>query len=131
MGLREKRLLHNTETEALPALKTELDKLVGTPIEWKIDWASFAANPTATDNLEHQALGRIMSALRRTCRDDIGKKAVREEIQRIDVVNSGNPDDLKISLENGALKVVANWGSDETGSFFTDTEIEHKLENLL
>src|ERR1700733_3049608 len=105
MGLREKRLLHTTETESLPAIKAELDKLASTPIEWKVDWASFAANPTATENLQHQALGRIMSALRGICRDDIGKKAVHEEIQRIDVINSETPDDMKIALENGALTV--------------------------
>ena len=131
MSLREKRLLHSVQTEILPEIQRDLDTLAGAEIELKIDWDSFSTDPVAAGNLQHQALGRIVDALRRVCRDEVGRKAVREEIQRISIVNASGLDEKNVTLDEGTLHVSARWGSEENGAYFTAEELESRLEDML
>lgn len=130
MGLRERRLLHLVQTEYLPQTESDVNALVDGAIGWKIDWDSFGADEISAGNLQHQALGRIFSALRSISRDDLGKQALREHVKTIHLLNS-QTQPKAITLKDGTLTITGWYGSDEPGSYFADTEIEHALEDML
>lgn len=127
MGLKEKRRIHELQTDVVPSLKQQLQELCATDIEWDIDWDSIATSMEALDNIEHQGLRRIYSAFVSVCRDDLGKTAVRDCVKRIAVRNYEQVSDKKIQFNDGILVVNGAWAAGWEG-YPQEQEITDVLE---
>jgi hypothetical protein len=127
MGLQERRWVKQIQDEVIPSFNKDVQEVSGTTPELIIDWASFA-DAASLENVEHQCLGRIKDAIRRTCRDELGKEAVRESLHKIDIKNV-EPAQKKLELVDKTLFVHASWGV--PADYYTDDAIYHALESSL
>ncbi len=132
MGLRERRQVQNYQTTIIPEVRAELQQLAGgAEIAVEIDWSTFENNAEALDQLQHQALGRVVDAVRRICIDDLGKDAIRQGLKVVAVTNVPTVAEKGISFADGRLEVRGAYGTGDSAGMPQDSEIQRLLEDAL
>jgi hypothetical protein len=128
MGLEEKRIRKNLEEEVFPAVTAELENIYGGKPAIEIDWDSFS-NKESMQEIQHQALGRVIDGIKALCIDDIAKEAMQESFKIIYVKNLENKDDRLLDFKDGKLKMETTWT--DFWSIFSAEDIRTKLEESL
>lgn len=129
MGLQEKRLVHQFQTEIVPKYEKEIAEIAGYPIPVEIDWEPIANDRPVLDNLELQALNRTTEVFRSLCGDEVGKEAVKAAVQKIRFSNT-EPDKIFATLRDGVVEIGCSWGLAPEG-ILNQYEIIAALEPLL
>jgi hypothetical protein len=130
MGLIEKRLIKQGQEEWVPEAQKELRELTGSEQVYEVAWDTFSNDEAALNNVRYQGLRRINAAFRVVCSDDLGKEAVKEQVQKVVVRNEDEAGKKGLALKDGAFVVVAAYGKGDAG-YFTDNEIIHYLQRAL
>ncbi len=132
MGLRERRQVQHYQTTVIPEVRAELQRLAGgAEIAIEIDWSTFENSAEALDQLEHQALGRVVDAVRRICIDDLGREAVRAGLKVVAIIDVPTVAEKGISFADGRLEVQGAYGTGDSAGMPQDSEIQHLLEDAL
>ena len=129
MGLAEKRQLAQLRDEAAPKYQRELQEITGSAIVYDIDWDSFANNMSAMNNFESNCLKPLSEIFRKITVDDLGKDAVKESIQTIQLSHGKDANISSFTLLGGVLKMPWDWEG-WPGSFYPDS-VREKIESLL
>ena len=129
MGLAEKRQLAQLRDVTAPKYQSELQKITGSEIVYDIDWASFADNAGAMNNLEAKCLKPLSEVFRKITSDDLGKEAVQASIQTIRLSHGKEAHIPSFTLRGGVLKMPWDWEG-WPGSFYPDS-VREKIESLL
>ena len=108
MGLAERRVVLDFETNALPALKTRIEEAAGAAVPVEIQWDGLCPNGESHLFIECWSaiyFEPLIAALKTVGRDAMGKEALKAGLKKIVVQNTkGNyyADGLA-ALENGSL----------------------------
>lgn len=105
MSLESKRKIKDLTENVLPGRVKEIQEICGSPIPYDVDWASFGDDLEALNFLDNLSCHRLNMALRMICTDDMGKEAVRESVKVVKLKNVAKPDEMGISLADGALQM--------------------------
>jgi hypothetical protein len=130
MGLIEKRLIKQGQEEWVPEAQKELRELTGSEQVYEVAWDTFSSDEAALNNVRFQGLRRINAAFRVVCSDDLGKAAVKEQIQKVVVRNADEAGKKALTLKDGAFVVVSAYGKGDAG-YYTDNEILNYLQRAL
>ena len=130
MGLIEKRLIKLGQDEWVPEAQKELRAETGGEQVIDVVWDGFQSDEAALNNVRHQGLRRITSAFRVVCCDELGKEAVKEQIQKIVVKNTDDAAKKGFELKDGAFTITAAYGKGDAG-YFTDNEIIRWVQRAL
>ncbi len=126
MGLKEKRNRLYLEEEIIPDSKKTLKNLFAGDVDINISWESFATLESMME-IEHQVLGRIISACRDICIDDLAKEAMQESLKSISVINLESSDSKAVTLADGVLLIQEDW----TNTRFPEHDIKNAIESVL
>lgn len=130
MGLIEKRLIKQGQEEWVPEAQKELRELTGSEQVIEVVWDGFTSDEAALNNIRFQGLRRVIAAFRVVCVDDLGKEAVKEQVQKVVVHNADDPAKKGMTLKDGAFALTAAFGKGDAG-YFTDNEIIKWLQRAL
>jgi hypothetical protein len=140
MGLREKRALHDLKTDVQPQRQAELDAILGWHIPMDLDWESFPELEAPIEGFTRDdyaySFELILSVMKPIIADEIGKKAVRENITSIVFVNynktGSDTGGRKVILVQGRLEVHCGWGS-YSSEYYDNyhNEFQRLIEDLL
>lgn len=109
MGLEEKRHIKILQDNVIPEFIKGFNAASGGSVTVNIDWDSFDSKE-ALQEVEHQVLGRILSAVRDLCReDDLAKEAVQEGLKTVTVKNLASAVDKRLNFRDGTLHIEAEW----------------------
>ncbi|WP_458627061.1 hypothetical protein [Winogradskyella sp. PC D3.3] len=131
MGLQEKRAAKAIEDQYLADYQKEINEITGKDIPIHINWDTFEMD--FIKFVPSVCLQRLTDGLKEVCKDDMGKEAIQESINSIEVYcipNEGAEDKKELKLEAGVFSLTACWGGHHSG-FFTDLVIREYLENNL
>lgn len=130
MGLAERRLAEAIKNEQYPEFEKAIHTSAGYPIAMNMDWDSF----TAFDEYPLKRLinyfEEIKTAIADICRDEMGKSALKEKLQTIQLKNSDNSDDVRMVLENNTFSLVVQFAGGTYSSYSGNDMIKY-LEPLL
>ncbi len=129
MGLAEKRALATLQDEIVPKYQADLRGITGNEVTFVVDWKSFSDNLRAMENLEEKCLKPLLGIFRKITKDKIGKEAVAETIQEIQLSQAEDCSIEKFTLTKGALKMPWDWVG-WAGSFYPDS-VQEKIESML
>jgi hypothetical protein len=131
MGLAEKRAIAKIKTEALPRFQAEIDGIAGTHIELTVDWDSYAEQELRVieEHVPERGLAEIVKAIGFICRDDLGKEALRESLQKVELRCPPRSQSNELKFEDKVLTVLLGdpsvtgcWPGDRIATF-----VEEKL----
>ncbi|MFB1485182.1 hypothetical protein [Corallococcus sp. RDP092CA] len=106
MGLAERQELAAFKQDTLPPKVAELREAAsGADLQVTLDEESFTT-VAAIQMLSNGIFDRLIDDLKLVCRDDIGKQAVREGLQRLHLVHQEAPG-YALELKDGTLTVRA------------------------
>ncbi|MEH6704761.1 hypothetical protein [Galbibacter orientalis] len=131
MGLQEKRAAKAIEDQYLGDYQKEINEVVGKELPININWDTFEMD--FIKFVPSVCLQRLTDGLREVCKDAMGKEAVQEVVNSIEVYcipNEGAEEKKGLNLENGVFSLTACWGGHHSG-YFTDLVIREYLENNL
>ena len=131
MGLKEKKAAKSIEDQYLSDYQKEINDIVGKALPININWDTFEMDYIKF--VPSVCLQTLTDGLKEVCSDDIGKEAIQESINSIEVYcipNEGAEDKKSLTLEAGVFALTACWGGHHSG-FFTDLVIREFLENNL
>ncbi|QDO94486.1 hypothetical protein FNB79_11090 [Formosa sediminum] len=131
MGLQEKRAAKSIEDQYLENYQNEINEIVGKDLPININWDTFELDYIKF--VPSVCLQRLTDALKAVCSDDMGKEAIAESVNSIEVYcipNEGAETNKELKLENGVFALTACWGGHHSG-FFNDLVIREYLENNL
>lgn len=130
MGLAEKRLAKEIQTNQLPAFEAKVKEIVGSDVKVDIDWDTF----TAYDSYPLSRLDIVFSDLegflKKICSDDLGKEALQETLDTIKLTNTDNRDEVKMELKDKVLDLKFQLAGDSFSSY-TDSQIADYVEKQL
>ena len=129
MGLVEKRALAQLRDETIPKYQAELREIIGNDISYEVDFDSFANSTTAMGNLETKALKPLSEVFRKITVDQLGKDAVKENIQTIRLSHGKEAHIPSFTLLGGVLTMPWDWEG-WAGSFYPDS-VREKIESML
>ena len=130
MGLLERRKIKELQESAFPGRVKEIEEICGAPIQYDVDWDSFANDLEGLNFLDNGSCHRLNMALRSICIDDLGKEAVRDGLKLIKLRNVGSAGDMKITFVDGVLDMHCAYALKSDG-FFSDGAIREVLEKGL
>ncbi|EGV43091.1 hypothetical protein BZARG_1062 [Bizionia argentinensis JUB59] len=131
MGLQERKAAKAIEDQYLGDYQKEINEVVGKELPININWDTFEMD--FIKFVPSVCLQRLTDGLKEVCKDDMGKEAIQESVNSIEVYcipNEGAEDKKELKLEAGVFSLTACWGGHHSG-FFTDTVIREYLENNL
>lgn len=130
MGLKERQEIARITNEVVPGYNQRLQDKFGTSMVFDNEWSSFEDDLDAI-----YSVGGLMNmtanALEWVGRDDIGRQAIADRIERVVLVNVQSVDQKAITLENGALRLQSTLSGDDWDGRFSDNAIIEWLENNL
>ncbi len=126
MGLNERRKIKELQEETLPGRVREIEEICGKAIPYEVDWESLADDAEELNFLDNLSCHRLNMALRTICVDDLGREAVREELQSIRLKNVKDKSEMRIAFENGILEMHCAYAL-RTDGMFGDAEIREVL----
>lgn len=125
MGLEEKRKMRDLQDTVLPERTAELLEITGSPVQYDIDWDSFADDIGALNFLDNLSCHRTNMALRVICSDDLGKEAVQEGLKTIKLKNVKKPE-MSITFGGGVLEMHLAYALGTDG-YYSDNDIREVL----
>jgi len=131
MGLKEKKAAKSIEDQYLSDYQKEINDIVGKALPININWDTFEMD--FIKFVPSVCLQRLTDGLKEVCSDDMGKEAIQESINTIEVYcipNDGAEDNKALKLDAGVFSLTACWGGHHSG-YFTDLVIREFLENNL
>lgn len=131
MGLQEKRAAKSIEEQYLGEYQKEINELVGKELPININWDTFEMD--FIKFVPSVCLQRLTDGIKLVCKDDMGKEAMAESVNSIEVYcipNEGAEAKKELKLENGVFFLTACWGGHHSG-YFIDSTIREYLENNL
>ena len=126
MGLEEKRKIKELQDTVLPERHQELLEITGSPVQYDIDWETFASDSEALRFLDNLSCHRVNMALRVICADELGKEAVADSLKVIKLKNVPEKDQMSIKFGGGALEMSLNYAKGTEG-YYSDNEIRNVL----
>lgn len=129
MGLAEKKQIRSIEENSLLETKKKLNAILDKDIEISINWDSFET-VAQLQEVEHQCLRRITVGIEKVASDAMGKEALQESLDAIQVNNIEDGAAKKITFTNNILTVDAKW-EDYSAGIFTSDDYSTQIENLL
>lgn len=130
MGLAEKRLAEEIKTDKLPAFESKLNDKAGYPIKVDIDWASFTAFDSYPLSRLDIVFDDIEGFVKKICKDDMGKEALKEKMSTIKITNSDKQEDLKMELKDNTFNLHFQLAGG-TFSSYTDSDMASYVEKQL
>ncbi len=131
MGLQERRLIQQHTNTLLPQVQADLKQACGGDIEVVVEWEGFENDMAALERLSSQCFDRLVKAIEWVCRDDLGKTALREKVQRVVVRNVGTAAERDLLLSDGVLTVAGMWSSAYWDGLYDQNEYHKFLESRL
>lgn len=131
MGLQEKRAAKAIEEQYVGDYQTEINEIVGKELPININWDTFEMDYIKF--VPSVCLQRVTDAFKEVCTDDLGKEAIAESINSIEVfciANDGAEDKKELKIADGVFSLTACWGGHHSG-YFSDLVIREFLENNL
>lgn len=117
MGLAERRLAEQIKTEEFPTFLADLQAAMGFAPDLDIDWASFTAyNQYPLTRMKSNVLESLVDAMKTVGKDDMGKEALAESVQKIAVKNVPTRSDVDMSLSDKTLHLLVSLTEDEYSS---------------
>jgi len=110
MGLQEKRAAKAIEDQYLGDYQKEINEVVGKELPININWDTFEMD--FIKFVPSVCLQRLTDGLREVCKDAMGKEAVQEVVNSIEVYcipNEGAEEKKGLNLENGVFSLTACW----------------------
>ena len=105
MGLQQRRQIQQLQTEVLPQRSQEIAEICGTAVPYEVDWASLEHDSQALNFLDNTACHRVNMALRMICVDALGREAVAQGLQRVQLRNVADPAQRHIAFRGGVLEL--------------------------
>lgn len=130
MGLQEKRLAKEIQTEKLPAFETKIKEIAGYEINVDIDWDTFTAYDSYPLSRLDIVFDDIAGFLKKICADDMGKEALSESMKTIKLVNTDKSDELKMELADKVLLLKLQLAGSSFGAY-TDSQMASYVEGQL
>lgn len=130
MGLAEKRLAKEIQTEKLPAFEAKIKETVGSDIKVDIDWDTFTAYDAYPLSRLDIVFDDLAGFLKKICSDEFGKEAVQESLHTIKLTNTDNRDEVKMELKDKVLDLKFQLAGDSFSSY-TDSQIADYVEKQL
>jgi len=133
MGLQEKKAIQSIKDQYLPDYQKDLNEIVGKELPFDVQWDTFNNDMNAIKFIPGIALHRTVDALREICSDAMGKEAIQESLNRIEIHNieqEGAEENKSLEVNDGVFTIKASFGGHYSG-FFNDTQIKNYLENAL
>ncbi|MGS2763017.1 hypothetical protein [Sinomicrobium sp. M5D2P9] len=131
MGLQERKAAKAIEDQYLGDYQKEINEIVGKELPVNINWDTFELD--FIKFVPSVCLQRLTDSLKEICADDMGKEAVQESINTVEVYcipGEGAEDKKELKLEGGVFSLTACWGGHHSG-YFSDLVIREYLENSL
>lgn len=130
MGLIEKRLIKQGQEEWVPESQKELREETKSEQVIQVDWETFSTDEAALNNFRYQGLRRLVAAFRVVCADDLGKEAVKEQVQTVAIRNTDDVAKKGFALKDGTFTITAAYGKGDAG-YFSDNDIWRWLQRAL
>ncbi|RXG32281.1 hypothetical protein [Leeuwenhoekiella marinoflava] len=131
MGLQEKKTAKAIEDQYLGDYQKEINEVTGKELHVNINWDTFELD--FMKFIPSVCLQRLTDAFKEVCADDMGKEAIQESINSVEVYcipNEGAEAKKELKIEDGVFSLTACWGGHHSG-YFSDLVIREFLENNL
>ena len=126
MGLNERRKIKELEDTILPERVKEIEEICGKPVPYSVDWTSLEDDLEGLNFLDNLSCHRLNMALRTICVDDMGKEAVREGLDLVQLKNVRDKSEMSISFDNKVLEMHCAYAL-RTEGMFSDSDIRQAL----
>lgn len=130
MGLQEKRLAKEIQTEKLPEFEAKIKEIAGYEIKVDIDWDTFTAYDSYPLSRLDIVFSDLTSFIKKICADDMGKEALSETMKTIKLTNTDKPEELKMELSDNVLNLKLQLAGSSFGAY-TDSQIASYVESQL
>lgn len=130
MGLNERRLANDLQTNDLPAFSTSLKRTTGNELEVSIAWDTFTKYDEYPLTRLRNFLEEIKSAIESICVDDIGKKAIADDLNTIEIVNTDKYESVAMEFGDKKLHFTVQMAGD-TYSSYSAGDIQSFMEKRL
>lgn len=110
MGLQEKRAAKAIEEQYVGDYQKEINEIVGKELPININWDTFEMDYIKF--VPSVCLQRVTDAFKEVCSDDLGKEAIAESINSIEVfciANDGAEDKKELKIADGVFSLTACW----------------------
>lgn len=130
MGLAEKRLAKEIQTEKLPAFESKIREIAGYDIKVDIDWDTFTAYDTYPLSRLDIVFSDLEGFLKKICSDEMGKEALQESMKTIKLTNTAIRDEVNMELSDQVLDLKFQLAGDSFSSY-TDSQMASYVEEKL
>lgn len=130
MGLAEKRLAKEIQENKLPEVQKTINEAVGKPVQIEIDWATFTAYDSYPLSRLDIVFRELKSAIKKVCKDEMGKEALQESLDSIHLTNIEDPKGVSMEFADKKLQFTVQL----VGGMFNcyqDTQISKFIEEKL
>lgn len=107
MGLADRQAIAAFKEKKFNEQLGKLKAAVGADIAIEVDETDFTK--AAIESLPNALFDRLRDDLKKICKDDLGKQAVRDAVKKVVAKYTPTPKAHAISLEGGQLTVTARW----------------------
>lgn len=131
MSISERRKIKEFQEVFVPEREREVQEICGAAVIFDVDWDSFQGALDIRDGLLYLNGGtcdNINRALRASCKDDLGKEAVRNGLKKITLGRANRQDERVLRFESGTLEIRSVL---EAFGCFSSSEIEEELDRGL
>lgn len=130
MGLAEKRAMKEAETKWLAKRNAELQQISGGALSYEIEWESFADDAKAIEWLESNGPQQVAMAFRQICKDELGKEAIQEAINKVVLRYVADPEARDVECAEGVLSIQGTFSQGIKGTV-RDKQIRECVEAAL
>jgi hypothetical protein len=131
MGLSEKRMAASLRDERIPYYQGYLDSDLGFTIKLEVDLSSMENDLTAMQYVYNQGLDNLYYMLKYIGYDQIGKDALKEQIQTARLVNIPVGEKKHFELKDGILTVFEPYADVNANHKYSYSELQKLVEELL
>lgn len=114
-NMADANLLSRVQSQVVPGLRHDVDKIVGQPLNWEIDWRSFNQSRSALTALQYGGLDEIREAFRESASLH-SQQELTSAIKSVRIKNVRHIYERQVSLKNGVLSINGAWTLGAAGS---------------
>lgn len=138
MGLAERRRVAAIASELAPKYQQEFKEAVGFDLPFEVAIDSLPADKTVLDcwDYYHESYGPglVVKVFKDLCKDDLGKEAVQEKIEKVVFRNAAksaeDPGDKSLALEGKTLVITASFYG-YSDKLYGESDLLSQLEAML
>jgi len=127
MTLDDKRFLASMKSEKLPEIQKAVEEATGTKMKVEVEWDSFQTRESL--KMLEYTLNDLAGGLKEIARDEIGKKALSDQVVGIKIVNNDNDDWSKTGIIKDKTFLM-EWDFDK-GAYVNGSMISQTLNKKL